>query len=74
MFETIIVAANDTLVSLYLKKKIQFSDIHNELFKIIKLKEFNKYKNISPTNIDQIIKLNNYVRFKIIKKVYKYFS
>ena len=73
LFETIIVAANDTLVSLYLKK-IQFSDIHKELFKIIKLKEFDKYKNISHTNIDQIIKLNNYVRFKIIKKVYKYFS
>ncbi len=74
LFETIIVAANDTLVSLYLKKKIKFSDIHKELFKIIKLKEFDKYKNISPSNIDQIIKLNNYVRFKIIKKVYKYFS
>ena len=38
--------------------------------KFIKRKEFSKYKNIKPKNIREIIKLNNYVRLKIIKKVY----
>ena len=70
LFETIIVSANDTLVDLFLKKKILFIDIYNEMMKFIKRKEFSKYKNIKPKNIREIIKLNNYVRLKIIKKVY----
>ncbi len=71
LFETIIVSANDTLVSLYLRKKIKFSAIHKELFKILRLKEFKKFKNIFPNNIKDIIELNNYVRLKIYKTVYK---
>ncbi len=70
LFETIIVSANDTLVDLFLKKKISFVDIYGELIKFIKRKEFNKFKNIKPKNIKEIIKLNNYVRLKILKKVY----
>ena len=70
LFETIIVSANDTLVDLFLKKKILFIDIYNEMMKFIKRKEFSKYKNIKPKNIREIIKLNNYVRLKILKKVY----
>ena len=68
LFETIIVSANDTLVDLFLKKKILFIDIYNEMMKFIKRKEFSKYKNIKPKNIREIIKLNNYVRLKILKK------
>tara|TARA_B100001121_G_scaffold75928_1_gene67332 strand:- start:523 stop:1716 length:1194 start_codon:yes stop_codon:yes gene_type:complete len=71
MFETIIVSANDILVELFLKKKIRFTDIHKELFKFIKSKEFIKYKKIPPKNIQDIIKLNQYVRLKLLKKVYK---
>ncbi len=71
LFETIVVSANDTLVDLFLKKKISFVDIYSELIKFIKKKEFNKFKNIKPKNIKEIIKLNNYVRLKILKKVYK---
>ena len=71
LFETIIVSANDTLVELFLKGKINFTDIQKKLFNIINQKEFSKYKNISPKNVRDIIKLNNYVHLKTLKKVYK---
>ena len=54
-----------------LKNKIKFVDIQKNLFKLIKKKEFMKYKRRQPKNVDEIIKLNNYVRFKILKNVYK---
>ncbi len=72
LFETVIVAANDTLVDLFLNKKINFINIHKELFKILKLKEFNKFKKISPKKLEDVIKLNDYVRLKVLKKVYKF--
>ena len=72
LFETLIVSANDTLVNLFLKKKIKFTDIQKKLFKIIKSKEFVKLKNLSPKNISDILKINDYVRLKILKKVYKF--
>ena len=34
------------------------------------MKEFIKFKKIRPNKIEEILKLNNYVRLKIIKKVY----
>ena len=71
LFETVIVSANDTLVDLFLKKKIHFIDIQKKLFNIIKNKEFIKYKKIYPSKVDDIINLNKYVRLKIKKKVYK---
>ena len=71
LYETVIVSANDTLVNLFLNHKISFVDIQKKLFKIIKSQEFIKFKNIKPRNISDIHKLNNYVRLKILKKVYK---
>ena len=71
LFETVIVSANDTLVDLFLSKEIEFVDIHKKLFKFIKSKEFLKFRKIYPKNLDTILKLNNYVRLKILKKVYK---
>jgi len=72
LFETVVVSANDTLVNLFLKKKIKFTDIQKKLFKVIKSKEFVKLKNLSPKNISDILKINDYVRLKILKKVYKF--
>ncbi|MBD1152757.1 1-deoxy-D-xylulose-5-phosphate reductoisomerase [Pelagibacterales bacterium SAG-MED22] len=72
LFETVIVAANDTLVNLFLNKKINFINIQKELFKILKLKEFNNFKKISPKKLEDVIKLNDYVRLKVLKKVYKF--
>ena len=65
LYETVIVSANDLLVDLFLDGKIKFLDISKYLKKTVKLKEFNKYKRILPTNINQIIKLSKYVRLKI---------
>ena len=41
------------------------------MLQIINSKYFLKYKKISPRNLKDIINLNNYVRLKIEKKVYK---
>ena len=68
LYETVIVSANDALVELFLNEKIKFTDINKNLFKIIKSKEFLKFKKIYPNNIRDILDLNNYVRLKIIKK------
>ena len=63
-----LVSANDEYVKQYLNNSIKFTDIHSKLLKFIKKKEFAKYKRISPKNIKDIIKVNNYVRMKISLK------
>ncbi len=68
LYETVIVSANDTLVNLFLEKKISFLDIHKELIKFIKLNEYSKYKYKKPKKINDIIDLNNYVTTNIKKK------
>ena len=67
LFETVIVAANDKLVELFLNNQIKFLDIQKSLFKVIKKKEFQKFKKISPKKITDITNLNDYVRSKIHK-------
>ncbi|MDC0518170.1 1-deoxy-D-xylulose-5-phosphate reductoisomerase [Candidatus Pelagibacter sp.] len=64
LFETVLVSANDTLVNLFLSKKISFNDIHSYLNKILSLKEFQKYKSKKPKNLGEILLLNEYVRLK----------
>ena len=65
LFETVIVSANDTLVNLFLNKKIKFTDISKILLKTINMTEFSKFKRIQPKNVGEIIKLTNYVSLKI---------
>ncbi len=65
LHETLIVSINDTLVDLFLKKKIQFKSISKIFFSYINNKEFSKYKSIIPKNIDEIIKVNKIVQNKI---------
>ena len=65
LFETIIVSANDKLVSKFLKKEIKFIDISNILLKITSLHEFRKFKLIKPKNVKEINNLANYVSLKI---------
>jgi len=64
LYETVIVSANDLLVQSFLDGKIKFLDIERSLKRVIKLREFNKFKHISPASVNQIIKLNKYVRLK----------
>ena len=65
LFETVIVSANDKLVNLFLNKKISFNEISKYLLKISELSEFKKYKKIKAKNIDQILKLSDYVSLKV---------
>jgi 1-deoxy-D-xylulose-5-phosphate reductoisomerase len=69
LFETVIVAANDKLVELFLQNKIRFIDIQKILFKFIKRKEFCNFKQKYPNNIQDIVQLNHYVRLKISQNV-----
>ena len=64
LYDTVLVAANDELVHLFLKGQIKFTEISIILKKILELKEFSKYKQIIPTNYKQIYKLSRYVRLK----------
>ena len=65
LFETVIVSANDRLVELFLKKRITFNEISFFLLKITKMPEFKKFKKINVKNIDQIVKLSDYVSLKV---------
>ncbi len=62
LFETVLVSANDELVNLFLKRQIKFVDISKKLLIILRSQKFKKYKGIQPKKIDDIIKLNGYVR------------
>ena len=64
LYETVLVSANDELVNLFLKKKINFLDIAKKLVMIINLKEFRKLRSAKPLNFKQIFKLNEHVRLK----------
>tara|TARA_B110000238_G_scaffold143007_1_gene154348 strand:+ start:69 stop:1235 length:1167 start_codon:yes stop_codon:yes gene_type:complete len=65
LFETVIVSANDMLVSLFLSGKISFTDISQILLKTCNLSEFNKFKSKKPKNINEINDLADYVSLKI---------
>jgi 1-deoxy-D-xylulose-5-phosphate reductoisomerase len=69
LFETVIVSANDELVNQFLKKRIKFTDIEKILLNLANNSEFVKFKKKSPKNVNDIIKLDNYVRLKLSKKV-----
>ena len=71
LFETILISTNDEIVDLFLNKKISFDRIVPTITKIIKSKNFIKYKRISPKNLNNITELNKIVRFKIKSMVYK---
>ena len=66
LFETVLISANDELVENFLNGNIKFNQIQKKLIKIINLKEFKNLKYKKPKNLDQIIKLNKYVRLKTL--------
>ena len=53
------------LVKMFLDNKVQFLDISKTLLRILKNKEFSRFKRIIPKNIDEITKLSAYVSLKI---------
>ena len=71
LFETVVVSANDELVRMYLSNKIKYNEIYSKLITILSSKEFIKLKNVKPSNVSEIVKLDKYVRLKInTKSVY----
>jgi 1-deoxy-D-xylulose-5-phosphate reductoisomerase len=69
LFETLIISINDTLVKNFLLKKIHFNDISKLFLKLIGRNEFAKYKKVYPSNIDQIITLNNKISQQVSKMI-----
>ena len=65
LFETVIVCANDRLVEKFLNHEITFTNISKILLKVIHLKEFTKYKKITPQKIIDIQKLSKLVSLKV---------
>ena len=64
LYETVLISANDELVSLFLQNKINFLDITKKLNMIMNLREFKKMRQRNPKNFDEISNLNKYVRLK----------
>ncbi len=64
LYETVLVSANDEAVHQFLCGNIKYLEIYKILSKVMNMKEFLKLKNQKPNNIDQILKLNKYVRLK----------
>ena len=65
LFETLLVSVNDNLVKMFLENKIKFLDISKILLKTINSKKYEKYKHITPKNVIDIIKLDDYVSTNI---------
>ena len=65
LFETVIVSINDKLVKLFLAKRIKFTDISKKMNIMLELKEFKRFKKLSAKNVDDIMNLNNKVKFKL---------
>ena len=64
LYETVLVSANDELVEMFQNNKIKYNDIVSNLYKILKMKTFKKFKNKIPKNYKELIKLSNFVRLK----------
>ncbi len=65
LFETVIVCANDRLVHKFLNYEISYINISKILLKVIYLKEFAKYKKITPKKIIDIQRLSKLVSLKV---------
>ena len=65
LYETILVTVNDYFVMKYLDDKISYNQMINQIYKYSKYKEFLKYRNLAPKNVQEIYKLRDYVSLKL---------
>ncbi len=65
LFETILITVNDYFVQKFLDKKINFEKLIKLIYKILKQKEFQKFKRIRPKNLKEIYNLRDYVHLKL---------
>ena len=61
---TIVNAANEVLVNMFLNKKIDFLDIVPTINKIFKDKDFKKYATRNPASINEVKNTDNWARLK----------
>ncbi len=66
LYDTVLVSANDELVSQFLNNNISYRDIYILINKILNIKEFRHLKRKIPRNINEIVNLNKYVRLKTL--------
>jgi len=64
LFETVLISANEELVDLYIKNKINFLDINKNLIKILKYKKYSNLIKVKPKKISDITSLSEEVRLK----------
>ena len=67
LFDTAIVSVNDFIVNEFLNNKISYKKISKLILKILRSKEFTKYKKIIPKEISQIINLDKKIKFRLPK-------
>ena len=67
LFDTAIVSVNDFIVNEFLNNKISYKKISKLILKILRSKEFIKYKKIIPKEISQIINLDKKIKFRLPK-------
>ena len=65
LFETVLITINDYLVYKFLDKKINFKKLIYLINKITKLKEFQKFKKITPKKVQDIYRLRDKVSSKM---------
>ncbi len=65
LYETILVTINDFFVMKYLNDEINYNQMINQINKYSKYKEFLKYRNLAPKNVQEIYKLRDYVSLKL---------
>ena len=66
--QSALVTINDELVNLFLKNKISFNEISDNLIKLLKKKEIQLLKKKIPKNFNEIRKINEYVRLKTFQQ------
>ena len=59
-----LISANDELVNLYIKNKIEFLEINKNLNKILSIKKYSNLTKKKPKKISDIINLSEDVRLK----------
>ena len=65
----IINAANEILVNEFLKKKLPFLNINKHIFAIMRDRNYKKYAIKNPKNIKDILKIDNWAKSVIKKKL-----
>ena len=63
---TIVNAANEVLVSLFLEKKLKFLEIVNTINKVLLDKDFKKYAKRKPQSIKDVVTADNWARLKTL--------